>query len=192
MKEAIGIIAVALGIIGAIPYIRDIFRGKTKPHLFSNIIWAVVTTLAFFGQTAGGAGPGAWTTGVMAIITTVFMVLSIKYGTKDITKTDVFFLVIGLLAIIPWWLTDDPTISVVIATIIDVCGFSPTIRKTINDPGSETLSSWVLNCIRHGLSLFALTQFTTVTYIYPLALFLMNIITVYIIVRGNNKLKHLR
>ena len=192
MKEAIGIIAVALGIIGAIPYIRHIFRGKTKPHLFSNIIWAVVTTLAFFGQTAGGAGPGAWTTGVMAIITTVFMVLSIKYGTKDITKTDVFFLVIGLLAIIPWWLTDDPTISVVIATIIDVCGFSPTIRKTINDPGSETLSSWVLNCIRHGLSLFALTQFTTVTYIYPLALFLMNIITVYIIVRGNNKLKHLR
>jgi hypothetical protein len=192
MKEAIGLIAVALGIIGAIPYIRDIFRGKTKPHLFPNLIWAVVTTLAFFGQTAGGAGPGAWTTGVMAIITTVFLLLSIKHGTKDITKTDVFFLVIGLLAIIPWWLTDDPTISVIIATIIDICGFSPTIRKTINDPGSETLSSWVLNCIRHGLSLFALTQFTTVTYIYPLALFIMNIITVYVIVSGRNKLKHLR
>lgn len=192
MKETIGLIAVALGIIGAIPYIIDIFKGKTKPHLFSNIIWAVVTTLAFFGQTAGGAGPGAWTTGVMAIITIAIMFLSINYGTKDITRSDIFFLVIGLLAIIPWWLTDDPTISVVIATIIDVCGFFPSIRKTIRDPRSETTSTWILNLIRHGISLFALTKVTTVTYIYPLALFLMNIIMVYIIVYGRRKLKHLQ
>ena len=50
MKETFGIIAVLLGVLGIIPYIRDIFKGKTKPHLYSNIIWAIVTTLAFFGQ----------------------------------------------------------------------------------------------------------------------------------------------
>lgn len=187
----IGFIAIALGIIGSIPYVYDILKGKTKPHLFSNLIWAIVTTIAFFGQTAAGGGPGAWTTGVMAIITILILMLCFKYGTKDITTLDIVFLIVGLISIIPWYMTKDPTVSVVIATVIDVCGFFPTIRKTINAPMTETLSTWILNLVRHGLALFALTTFVTATFIYPLALFFMNIIVVYVIITGKNKQKHL-
>lgn len=189
MKEILGIIAVLLGIFGIIPYIRDIFLGKTKPHLYSNVIWAVVTTLAFFGQLSAGGGPGAWTTGVMAIITIYIAILSKKYGTKDVTKLDIIFLIIGLLAIIPWYLSHDPTISVMIATIIDICGFIPTIRKTINAPGSETLITWITNMIRHGIALFALSTLTVATYIYPFSLFIMNIIVVYVIITEKHKQK---
>ena len=189
MKEVLGIIAVLLGVLGIVPYIRDIFKGKTKPHLYSNIIWAVVTTLAFFGQLAAHAGPGAWTTGVMALITIYLVFLSKKYGTRDVTKMDVVFLIIGLLAIIPWYLTSDPTISVVIATVIDACGFIPTIRKTINDPGSETLITWISNLVRHGIAISALSIFSIATYIYPLALLMMNIIVVYVIIVGKHKQK---
>jgi hypothetical protein len=190
MKEVLGFLTIVLGILGNIPYILDTFKWKTKPHLFSNLIWLVMTTVVFFGQLRAGAGPGAWTTCTMAIITLFIFLLSFKYGTKDITKVDVVFLVIGLLAIIPWYLTRDPTISVVIATIIDACGFFPTIRKTINDPSSETLSAWVINCIRHGLALFAIANFVLATYIYPIALLIMNMIVVYVIVSGRkNKLK---
>lgn len=183
MKESIGIIAVLLNVVGMVPYIVSIYKGKTKPHLFSNIIWAIVTTIAFFTQLIKGAGPGAWTTAISALATVYICILCIKYGTKDVTKLDYVFLIAGLASIIPWLITNDPTISVIMATFIDVCGFIPTIRKTWKAPRSENLFSWVVNLIRHGISMFAIRNLVIATYIYPLALFFMNIITVGAILR---------
>jgi hypothetical protein len=182
VKEILGFITVALALVGFFPYFRDILKGKTKPHLFTYLIWTVVTFLAFFGQVAAGAGPGAWTTGTMALLTVGVLALSFKYGTEDIKKVDAIFLAVALLAIVPWWLTHNPTLSVVIATIVDVCAFFPTIRKTFNDPSSETLISYVLNLFRHSLALFALSTFALATYIYPAALLFMNVIMVFVIV----------
>lgn len=189
MHNILGLITISLGIIGNIPYIRDIWKGKTKPHLFSNLIWGITTGIVFLGQLVSGAGPGAWTTGLATIFTLYILFLSFKYGTKDITKSDKVFLVIGICSIIPWLLTKDPLVSVVLATAIDVCGFFPTIRKTIKDPKSETLSSWIINLSRHGLSLFAIINFSLVNYIFPMSLFVMNIILVSTIVIGRRKQK---
>jgi hypothetical protein len=183
MKEFLGILAIALSFFSAVPYILDILKGKTKPHLFTYIVWTIVTTLAFLGQLTAGAGPGAWTTGAMAFLTLCILIASIKHSTKDITKLDIFFFVTSLLAIIPWLLTKDPTISVVIATFIDVCAFFPTIRKTFSDPNSETLVSWILNLIRHPLAILATTNIVLATYIYPASLFVMNAVVVYVIIR---------
>jgi len=187
MKEAIGLIAISLNIIGTIPYVRSIYRGKTKPHLFSNIIWLVVTAIAFLGQVTKDAGPGAWTTGVATLTTLYILILAIKYGTKDVTRLDYVFLVLGLASIIPWILTDDPTISIVMATLVDVCGFIPTMRKTWNDPLSEDLLAWVINFIRHGISMLAIRNLVLATLFYPLALFVMNIIMLCIMLRKRIK-----
>jgi len=184
MKEFLGVVAVILGFVSFFPYIRDILKGKTQPHLYTYIIWGIVTALAFFGQYVAGAGPGAWTTGVMEILTLFVLALCFRYGTKDITGFDTVLLVIALVAIIPWFLTKDPTVSIVIATLIDVCAFLPTIRKTLNDADSETLISWVVNLLRHGVAIFALTTFTLATYIYPAALLFMNAVVVSVIVFG--------
>ena len=49
-KTILGIIAVIIALAGYVPYFRDIFRGKTKPHAFSWLVWASLTGIAFFGQ----------------------------------------------------------------------------------------------------------------------------------------------
>ena len=187
MKELIGFITVALTFIALYPYIVDIFRNKTKPHIFTWVIWAIVTILAFFGQWQKGGGPGSWTTGVTGILTIFIALISIKKGSKDITKSDVVMFIGALLGIIPWLLTKDPTLSVVILTIIDVVAFIPTIRKTMKDPQSETFISYVLHAIRHSLSIFALANYNLATYIYPTALALMNIIIIFTILKSKNK-----
>ena len=174
MKEILGALAVLLAVVQAVPYIRDILRGKTRPHLYTYLIWSIVTAIAFFGQVVAGGGPGAWTTGVMAVLTIVVLCLCFKYGTDDITLLDGIFLIGAAVAIVPWWLTNDPLYSVVLATIIDVLAFFPTIRKTFRDPGSETLISFVLNLVRHPLSIVALTTLSVTTVIYPASLFVMN------------------
>jgi len=187
VKELLGLTAAFLGVLQAIPYFWDIFHHRTKPHLYTHLIWSIVTGLAFFGQVAAGGGPGAWTTGVMTVITIAVLALSFKYGTEDITTLDAIFLIGALVSILPWWLTHDPMLSVVLATVIDVLAFFPTIRKTYNDPSSETLVSYVSNLFRHPLSIAALSIYSVTTVIYPAGLFVMNAVLVFVIVSRRRK-----
>ncbi len=43
-----GTIAVGLSIYGHIPYIRDILANKTKSHIYTWLIWTVLTFISFF------------------------------------------------------------------------------------------------------------------------------------------------
>ena len=184
MKEFIGFVTIVLAFVALIPYIADIFRRKTKPHIFTWIVWAIVTILAFLGQWQKGGGAGSWTTGVTGLLTIFIAFISFKYGSKDITKSDTLIFIAALLAIIPWLLTSDPTLSIIILTTVDVLAFIPTMRKTIKDPGSETFVSYVLHAIRHGLSITALAQYNIATYLYPSALAIMNVIIMLIILKS--------
>src|SRR5687768_2539294 len=114
MKETLGLIAVAMAIVAHIPYIIDIFRQKTKPHVFTWTIWALLTLIIFVGQWEKGAGPGSWVTITTGSIAVFITFLSFKYGTKDITKLDKVLFGAALVSIVPWYLTKDPTISVVL------------------------------------------------------------------------------
>lgn len=183
MKEIIGLITVVITFVALVPYIVDIFRNKTKPHIFTWAVWAIVTILAFIGQWQKGGGAGSWTTGVTGVITILIAFIALFKGSKDITKMDVAIFVGALIAIIPWYYTKDPTTSIVLLTIIDAFAFIPTIRKTLNDPQSETLMSYVLHAIRHSLSIVALANYNLATYFYPLVLAVMNVIVILAIIK---------
>lgn len=182
MKEWLGLIAAVMAIVAHVPYVADIIRRKTKPHVFTWLIWAMLTLFVFFGQWERGAGPGAWSTMVAGSISIFVAILSLKYGTKDITKLDKVFFGAALISIIPWYLTKDPTISVLLLTGIDGVAFIPTIRKTANDPSSETLFTYALNVPRHAISVVAIAHYNAATYIYPSMLVIMNAVVVITIV----------
>jgi len=182
MKEWLGLIAAVMAIAAHVPYVADIIRRKTKPHVFTWLIWAMLTLFVFFGQWERGAGPGSWSTMVAGSISIFVAILSLKYGTKDITKLDKVFFGTALISIIPWYLTKDPTISVLLLTGIDGAAFIPTIRKTANDPSSETLFTYALNVPRHAISIAAIAQYNAATYIYPSMLVIMNVAVVITIV----------
>ena len=78
IKIILGSIAVFLALGSSYLYIKDIFRGNTKPHIYTWLIWSIVTVLAFLGQWFSGGGPGSWTTGVTAVITIGIFFLSLN------------------------------------------------------------------------------------------------------------------
>lgn len=45
MKQVLGVIAILLALIAYIPYIRDVLRRKTKPHVYSWFIWGFLSIL---------------------------------------------------------------------------------------------------------------------------------------------------
>jgi len=164
----LGVIATLIGFFSYVPYVRDVLRGKTKPHIYSWLIWAIVTGVAFFAQIAQGAFASSWVNGIAALTCTFVVILSIKRGEKNIVLLDVICLVLGLITIILWILTKNPFIALLLISLIDILAFIPTFRKVYHKPYEETLSTYVFSFFKYTLSTFALSQITLATSFFPI------------------------
>ena len=78
-SQTIGIIAIVIGFIGYVPYLYDMFSGKTKPHLFTWIIWVILEFTSFGIQIKNGAGAGSWVTLFSASIAFIVVIYGFKY-----------------------------------------------------------------------------------------------------------------
>lgn len=167
-KELLSAIAIALTFIAFYPYIRSIMQDKTKPHVFSWVIWATVTFVVFLAQLSDNAGAGAWPIGLSGIITICVAVLAyLKKSDSTITRTDWLFLIAALSSLPFWYLTSDPLWAVVILTSVDILGFGPTIRKAYTYPFEEQLTFFVLIAVRNILSIMALEHYSLTTILFP-------------------------
>ncbi len=174
LKIIIGGLATIIGLVSYIPYFRDIFNGKTKPHFFSWFIWALLTGIAFFAQVIDKAGPGAWVTGLTAFICLLIAILALKKGEKEITKSDWMCFIAALIGIAVWIKTDEPLFAVVLVTLVDAIAYIPTFRKSYYKPQEETLIEYELATLKFFISLFALQSLTLTTWLYPASLVLTN------------------
>lgn len=172
--EIIGGIAFLLGIIGQLIYIVSILRGHTKPHLFTWLVWGILSAIGYFAQLHDDAGPGSWAMGVTALACLTTAALALKWGEKNITRGDKIAFATSISAILPWLLTKDPLGSVILISIIDVVAFYPTFRKSWHKPYEENLPSYNLASLKMILSLFALSNVTINTALYPSAVVLVN------------------
>ena len=187
MKTTVAIIAALLAIAGNLPYLRDIIKKRVQPHPYTWLVWSIVSCIVFFGQVAKGAGIGALPTAASEIFTIIIFFFSLKYGFKNIRKIDTLFLVIALLGIIPWILTDDPTISVIIAVSIDLVAFLPTIRKTWSHPKTETPILYAMNVFRHILMLVSLQAYNIATVLHSIVMIATNTLMTGLILLGRRK-----
>ena len=174
MKEIIVIVASILALVGNIPYLIDILKKKVQPHPYTWLVWSLVSCIIFFGQVAKGAGIGAIPTAASEIFTIIIFIFSLRYGFSHVTRTDTFFLTIPLLGIIPWIITKDPTISVIIAVGIDLIAFIPTLRKTWKHPTSETPLLYATNVFRHLLMLFSIQAYNIATTLHSIVMIITN------------------
>ncbi len=186
MKELSAFIATAIAIGGYIPYLSDAYHKRVKPHPYTWLVWTIVTSITFFGQLAKGAGVGVLPTAVSGLFTLSIFLFSLRYGFRYISRTDTFFLVLALAGLIPWYISKDPTISVVVAVSIDVVAFIPTIRKTWQHPKSETPVLYSANVIKHIFALFSLQAYNIATMLHSITMIVSNSIMTGIILLKEN------
>lgn len=176
------IIASLLAVIGNLSYLKDALTGKVKPHPYTWFIWSIVSMTTFLGGVAKGAGIGAIPTGIAEGFTIIIFLLSLKYLFQDrgqhIRAVDNYFLAAALIALIPWALTKDPTLSVVIMVGIDVVAFMPTLRKTWMHPETEQPLLYGMNVGRHALTLLSLGSYNIATSIHSIAMICINTLMV--------------
>lgn len=196
LKIAFVFIASVLAFVGNISYLRDVARGTVRPHPYTWFIWSIVSLVTFLGGLEKGAGIGAIPTAVAEGFTIIIFIYAVarlfeRSGGKlrmrirelgHIRKIDHVFLIVALLGLIPWALTNDPTISVITVVTIDVIAFIPTLRKTWNHPETEQPLLYQMNVTRHILTLFSLGALNIATTLHSIAMIITNtIMTIFIL-----------
>lgn len=167
-KELLSAVAIGLTVIAFLPYIRSILQGKTKPHVFSWVVWGSTTFVVFLAQLADKGGAGAWPTGVSGIITVYIALLAyIKKSDSIITRTDWLFFILAMTSLPLWYFTSDPLWAVVILTMVDVMGFGPTFRKAYRRPFEEQLTFFMIMAARNLISILALAHYSLTTVLFP-------------------------
>jgi hypothetical protein len=167
LKQAVGVIAIALTFIGYIPYYRDIVRKRTHPHLYSWALWGLLTILIVALQLTGGAGISALVTASAGFLCFGVIVLGLKHGKRDITTSDKVVAIMSLIAMAFWLIAKQPITSIFLAVIADLLAFGPTIRKSWNKPQTETLSLYTTNTLRFGLAVIAVKNYTILSTLWP-------------------------
>ncbi|CCN72338.1 conserved hypothetical protein [Vibrio nigripulchritudo SFn118] len=169
-KIAFSGLAIVLTFVAFVPYIKSTVSGKTKPHVFSWIIWGTTTGIVFFAQLEAKGGIGAWPIGVSGAITVLVALLAfIKSSDVSITRTDWVFFLAALTSLPFWYFTSDPLWAVVVLTTVDLLGFGPTIRKAYDFPHDENVPFFLLFMARNTFALLALEHYSVATVLLPLS-----------------------
>lgn len=174
MKDALAVIAASIALVGNIPYLRDTVKKRITPHPYTWLVWTIVSGITLSAQIDKGAGIGALPAAVAELFTITILLLSLQYGFKYTVKSDKYFLIVALIGLIPWIITRQPTISVIIAVSIDLIAFVPTIRKTWKNPKTEKPTLYSANVVRHVLTLFSLQAYNIATTLHSIAMILAN------------------
>lgn len=181
--EMIGIIAGVLAIGGYIPYIYSILAGKTQPNRATWFIWTIVGGLLAFSYIAEGDQHSIWLPLGYFVGPLMVALLSLRYGYAEWTKLDTICIVAAIISVIPWILSDNATLTLLINVIIDSTGAIPTLVKTFREPETEDLTAWLIFFIANTLQLFAISMWNLAA-LYPIYLFFLAGAMVAFIVKG--------
>lgn len=171
MNEIIGLTSGVVGLIGYVPYVRDILKHQTKPERTSWLIWTLEYTVLCAAQLAKGAGPAIWLAGLQLAGVIVVYCLSLKFGVGRIDRRNKILLACTCGALGAWFITSNAAAAICILIAVEGSGVALTTLKVYRQPDSETLTMWLLLSIAGAVGIFAIpTGSDFALYIYPVFL----------------------
>lgn len=185
--QIFGYTAGVVSVLGIIPYLRDIFRGTTKPERASWFIWSVLGSIAFFSQYAKGATDSLWMTGAQTLIVIVVFLLAIRYGMGGFARRDIFALFAAAAGLVLWYFTQEAAIALFIVIFIDAIGSLLTAIKSYTAPHTETLITWLFAGAAGLFGMLAVGELNWILLAYPFYIFAANTIIAFAIMLGKQK-----
>jgi hypothetical protein len=163
-REHLALVSAALTALCVVPYVRDIRRGTTRPQRTSWFVFATLSAVAAVAQLADGGGPGAYlATGAATGFTAVF-VASLRTGVGGSSRRDRVVLCIAAVGVAASLLTAAPVVAVVGVISAELVAVGLTVRKGLDDPASETASTWCLDGLAGVVAVAAATGVHEIAY----------------------------
>ena len=181
MKQYFPQIAAVLALIAPVVYIRAILRGEAKPHRTTRFVLMVITFLTVTALFAHGDRVSLWLAAASAIQAIVIFGMSIKYGMGGGDKVDILCLVIAMLGVVLWQITNEPILALYFGIAADFVGGIPLFIKTWRDPDTEVWSYYAFDVVGSFLILLAITTRSVETMAYPFYIFAINLFVIFLI-----------
>ena len=175
MNDFLGVAAGLVGILGYIPYIKDILRGTTRPDRIAWLIWLLEYTALLFAQIFEGATHSLWLIGLQLLGVVIVFILSLQRGLGNFNRQTWLLLTTIVATLVLWWSTKSGALAILVLLGVEAIGVAITAKKAYRHPGSETLTMWICIGIGGLLGVLAVGAYASpILYVYPLALILMS------------------
>lgn len=173
--------ALALGMLGFVPYIYWTVRGTIQPQKATWIIWAALDTVAALGmhkkETLNGLVVGSAIGCVLTMLTTL------RYGKPGWTRLDIACMTGALIGML-WVLFGAPLVGLLMSLGIMHIGAIPTVRGAWTAPHEEHLITWCIFSLACILGMLAIPAWTWADAAQPIVFASIEIpITIIVFVR---------
>lgn len=165
----LGIAGGLLFVASTVLYVRDMLYGTTRPSLISQGLWLFINGILAAAQFAAGGPWGAFLALAAALCNLIIVVIILRgYGYTRYNWSDGVCLVLALLAIFSWQVTNDPRAAIIFALISYVFSVTPTIVKTYRVPSSEHIGAWIMVIIAAVCSILAANTYDFANLAFPI------------------------
>lgn len=166
-REHLAVVAAAITCACVVPYLRDIRLGTTRPQRASWLVFATLAAVAAVSQAFDGNGAGTWLAGGSALGFGAVFVASIPRGVGGFAAADRAALAVAAAGTGVSVAMARPLVAVIGVVIAELGAVALTARKALDDPGSETRSTWIADGLAGMLSIVAIDHVTAATLLYP-------------------------
>jgi len=188
----LGALAQFILAISILPYIISIFRETVKPNRISWFIWSIIG-FAFWLITPPTADTVTKMLTVIFMVnpTIVFILTLFKGENLKPDNLEKFSLVVGLSAILVWYVFRDSSgiLPISIAILADFCALIPTLRFVFIAPDEETPLAWIFFFMGSLIAVFAIEDHTLESLLLPVYMTMGSFFVVFPLVRYRIKMK---
>ena len=179
-----------VNLFGTSYYIINTVKGVTKPNRMTWLMWSIAPMIGTAAALASGV---TWATlpVFMAGLMPLCVFLASFVNPNSYWKLGAFDYSCGALsalALILWYLTNNPAVAIVFAIASDFTAGVPTLIKCWRAPETETASGFTASSFNNLMSFFVISNWNFANIAFPLYLVVFNVILAFPVVRKKHTL----
>jgi hypothetical protein len=120
--------------------------------------------------------------GVTAAVCLMLCLIGFRQGERNFPWYEWAFLAAAAIVFAFYLVSRQPALSAILASIVNVLGFGPTLTKAWARPHSDSSSTFMLNGLKFVPSLLAMDSVSVATCVLPASLVVTNLAVALIIV----------
>jgi hypothetical protein len=181
MLEYFVFVAAFASLLAAFAYIRSMFKGQTKPNKVTWFMWSIAPFVATAAAVSNGVG---WA--VIPVFMSGFSPLLVftasffhKKAYWSLSTFDYLCGILSGLAIVLWYVTNNPNLAIIFAIVSDALAAIPTLIKTWHNPETESAWPFIIGVFSPMTSFLLATTWAFSELAFPTYLIVINILLVF-------------
>ncbi|MBP9712028.1 MAG: hypothetical protein KBD55_03295 [Candidatus Pacebacteria bacterium] len=190
-KAILSAASILIQVSAYLVYFFGVYKGTTKPHAFTWLVWGILSTIGFFAALTTDGYAVASVLGINVVGCIITSIIGFYQNRIEYDKYDWLALIGAFVGIILWQITHTPLYAVFLISLSDMIGIVPTIRKAYVLPHEENLGSFVIGIFYYVLAISALESFELTNWFYPAAIVFSDLALILVIIVRRKRISSL-